>query len=86
MVEFADLEDPLFAGGPELVAGRAPSAPDEVAISETAADELGLLADGGSRSTTPCSRLSDGAAARGGRGRRPGRRALRPVAALVAPA
>lgn len=47
VVDFADLDDPLFAGGPELVAGRAPSAPDEVAISPTAADELGLLADGG---------------------------------------
>ncbi len=45
-VEFADLADPLFAGGSELTAGRAPSAPDEVAISATAADELGLLADG----------------------------------------
>ena len=45
-VEFADLEDPLFVGGPELVAGRAPSAPDEVAISVTAGEELGLLRDG----------------------------------------
>ncbi len=45
-VSFAELGDPLFAGGPELIGGQAPSAPGDVAISATAADELGLLADG----------------------------------------
>lgn len=63
-VSFADLEDPLFAGGPELVAGRAPSAPDEVAMPETAADELGLLADDGTPVDDAVLRLSNGPALR----------------------
>ncbi len=61
-VEFADLDDPLYTGGPELTAGRAPSAADEVAVSETAAQELGLLSSDGSPTDDAVLEMTDGPA------------------------
>ncbi|WP_346766225.1 FtsX-like permease family protein [Nocardioides sp. HDW12B] len=60
LVEFADLDDPLFAGGAELTGGRAPSAPDEVAVTEAAADELGLLTSDGDPADEALLAVADG--------------------------
>ncbi|MFB9311873.1 ABC transporter permease [Nocardioides plantarum] len=60
----ADLDDPLVHGTTDpLVAGRAPSAPDEVAIPRLVADELGLL-DGAEPADDASVALADGTALR----------------------
>ncbi|WP_134765781.1 FtsX-like permease family protein [Nocardioides sp. 1609] len=50
--DIVDLTDPLTHGylGLEVTSGRAPTAPDEAAVSLPVADELGLLVDGHLRS------------------------------------
>ena len=58
-VHFVDLGVPLNGSFVELAAGRAPSGPDEVAVTEVVADELGML-DGGGPADDAALTLADG--------------------------
>lgn len=55
-----DLDDPLTAAAAEIRAGRAPRAPDEVAMPAAAARELGLLDDSGRPRDSAVLDLADG--------------------------
>jgi len=58
-VQFVDLDVPVNGSFVELVAGRAPSGPDEVAVTEVVADELGML-DGDEPAGDAALTLADG--------------------------
>ena len=60
-VVFADADEPLTAPFLDVVAGRAPQSPDEVALSAAAAEEFGLL-DGEDVAPDAQLSLADGAA------------------------
>ena len=62
-VQFVDLDVPVNRSFVELVAGRAPTGPDEVAITEAVADELGML-DGGEPADDAALTLGDGSTLR----------------------
>jgi putative ABC transport system permease protein len=63
-VKVLDASDPMAVGLASVSAGAAPSDPDEVALSETAADELGLLDVDGEPRPDATVRLLDGTSLR----------------------
>lgn len=59
-VTFVELDDPVTSWYADVVAGRAPSAPDEISLSPVAADELGVTDADGEVRPDASLRLGDG--------------------------